>query len=199
MRRILYCAILSLVAATSLILAGCPRGTGERSGRGLTPSGCPTGMAYVKAARVCMDIFEYPNVSGEVPLGNVKWKQASKLCRDQGKRLPTMKEWEAACAGKNDRAFPYGSEYIEKACRVDFKPGDGPAPSGASPECHTPDGIYDLSGNMWEWTSTQGFEKGTYYVKGGSWLSYKEVAICNLKAWEPPDEGGPDYGFRCVK
>ena len=155
-------------------------------------------MVYIGAAKICVDIFEYPNASGETPLGGVKWKEASELCRKNGKRLPTIQEWEIACSGVDNRKYPYGDKYKRVKCMTDRKIGAGPVPSGSLPKCRTPKGIYDLSGNLWEWTSTPGFQRGTYYVKGGSWSSYPSVAGCGFKAWEKPDGGGKDYGFRCV-
>ncbi len=200
-----YALTLATLAVFLLTFSACPRSK-ERATRAAAEERdatlglrhCPDGMAYVKKARICMDIYEYPNAFGEVPLGGVKWEDAERLCREQGKRLPTAKEWEAACKGKEEHIYPYGKEYKVGVCIVDLMPGDGAAPSGAVPDCRTAEGIYDLSGNMWEWTSTPGFEKGTYYVKGGSWSSYPSVATCEFKAWEPPEAGGPDYGFRCV-
>jgi len=210
-RRISLFALTSASLALLLcLIVACPKATQERSAisaaeatleRGSGP--CPKGMAHIKKARICMDIFEYPNATGEVPLGGVKWEDAVKLCKKQGKRLPTAEEWEAACGGKKGRAYPYGDKYKAGVCTVDLKPRDKKTPyeavpPGNNPECVTSQSVYDMSGNLWEWTSTPGFEKGTYYVKGGSWSSYSSVATCGLKAWEPPEGGGPDYGFRCV-
>jgi len=200
--RLLSTAI-SLIIPVSLlyILTACPKsesGGIVTGGSENISSNCPENMAYVKAANICMDIFEYPNASGEIPLGGVKWEEAAELCRKNGKRLPTIEEWEITCSGIEKNEYPYGNKYIAGNCMVNQKLGVGPLPSGALPNCRTPESVYDLSGNLWEWTSSPGFEHGTYYVKGGSWSSYPSVANCSLKAWEKPEGGGKDYGFRCV-
>ena len=160
--------------------------------------GCPEDMAWVAGAKVCMDLFEYPNASGELPLTNVTYDQAIKLCKSKGKRLPTAREWTIACGGPNGTAYPYGEKYVKGACRVDQSYSTGPVPSGSMPKCVSVYGIYDMSGNVWEWTKSEGFEAGTKYVRGGSWLGFPSVATCTLNAWEPPAGGGKDYGFRCA-
>ena len=201
MRRISSYAIsLILPAALLCFLSSCAKAEteGPLSKISRIWSICPQNMAYVKAANICMDIYEYPNASGEAPLGGVNWKEAEELCRKNDKRLPSLKEWESACGGQEGRLYPYGNEYKAGTCQVDLKPNDKPAPSRSKRKCRSPEGIYDLSGNVWEWTSSPGFAHGTYYVKGGSWSSFPSVATCNLKAWEKPDGGGADYGFRCV-
>jgi formylglycine-generating enzyme required for sulfatase activity len=195
---------LSFIIPLSLlyIIAACPKSDSGVKVAGKLEnmfSNCPENMAYVKAANICMDIFEYPNASGEIPIGGIKWQEAAELCHKNGKRLPTIEEWEMACGGVEKREYPYGNNYNSGSCMANQKLSVGPLPSGSLPDCRTPDGVYDLSGNLWEWTSTKGFEHGAYYVKGGSWSSYPSVATCSLKAWEKPDGGGKDYGFRCVK
>jgi len=200
-----FVGLLFLSILSVLVFSACAREReaavfhpGDDTASAFRSTKCPEKMVYIDEARVCMDMFEYPNATGESPMSGVKWEEAAELCGKQGKRLPTLEEWEAACMGEKGRIYPYGEEYDKGKCRVDLLPGAGPAPSGSNKKCHTPEGVFDLCGNLWEWTSTEGFEKNTYYVKGGSWSSFPSVAACEFKAWEPPDGGGPDYGFRCV-
>lgn len=160
---------------------------------------CPEDMVWVKPADICMDKYEFPNMKGELPLGGVTYEEAERLCKAYGKRLPTSQEWLLACGGKEELIYPYGNEYREGVCRVDLKYAEGPAPSGTLTDCKSPFGVFDMSGNLWEWTSSEGFEKGTKYVHGGSWRSFPGVTVCAFRGWEPPEGGGDDYGFRCVK
>ncbi len=71
-------------------------------------------------------------------------------------RLPSEPEWEWA-ARRGGRPFPWGDGW--DASRLNSLEGDDrvmrTTPVGAYPHATTPDGIYDLSGNVWEWTATR--------------------------------------------
>jgi hypothetical protein len=56
-------------------------------------------------------------------------------------------------------------------------------------------GIYDLVGNVWEWTSTTN-EKGNHLVCGGAWT--EEKFDPNKEVWYPPEYRDINLGFRCV-
>ena len=56
-------------------------------------------------------------------------------------------------------------------------------------------GIYDLVGNVWEWTSTTN-EKGDHLVCGGAWT--EETFDPDKEVWYPPEYRDINLGFRCV-
>lgn len=107
----------------------------------------------------CVDKYEYPNVVGHKPRGNVAWQEASDLCLAAGKRLCRENEWERACRGPSGRQYSYGTERDPARCNTPIE-GTGPGPggppvaaSGSLESCVTPEGVFDLNGNLSEWTS----------------------------------------------
>jgi hypothetical protein len=140
----------------------------------------------------CIDRFEFPNVPGENPVVMVNFYEARKLCSDQGKRLCTDEEWTFACEGEEGLPYPYGYVRDADKCNADrgwtqFDAGklghrDSQVcadelerlwkglPSGTQPGCKSPFGVYDLTGNIDEWTENRisgGSFKGAQ--KGGYW------------------------------
>lgn len=139
----------------------------------------------------CIDRFEYPNRKGEYPIVLLDWHEAGGLCKAQGKRLCTEDEWTFACEGEEALPYPYGYVRDAEACIAD-KPWrrfrgswavSGRAsdatkrelddlwqglPSGSQPKCKSPFGVYDMTGNVDEWTRAT--KPGRVSIlKGGYW------------------------------
>jgi formylglycine-generating enzyme required for sulfatase activity len=67
-------------------------------------------------------------------------------------RLPNENEWEVAAAGSEKREYAWGNEFDESKCNC-LKSGIGMKSSvGIFNKGDTPEGVSDLSGNVWEWT-----------------------------------------------
>jgi hypothetical protein len=133
---------------------------------------------------------------GARPNGYVRGFVAEAACAAAGKRLCTKDEFELACRGEDDTAFPYGTAYVDGACNVnrDDHPAailhdnagvghldprldrvsgrDGPLfrPTGATPTCASrwgADAAYDLVGNLDEWVAApKGAFAGGFYSRG---------------------------------
>lgn len=103
----------------------------------------------------CMDRFEYPNQPGILPMRQVTWRVATQACAQTGKRLCTELEFERACGGVEGYHQPYGAEYVSGACNTDVVTAIGEdrwlVASGAYTDCQSPEGIFDLEGNLSEW------------------------------------------------
>ncbi|MBN2192763.1 MAG: formylglycine-generating enzyme family protein [Polyangiaceae bacterium] len=136
-----------------------------------------------------------------LPVTQVSAAEAARYCRFVGGRLPRSDEWVFAAAGSNGRRYPWGSTGL--VCRRAVfglmagpcaRGGRGPELAGSRPDGATPDGIYDLAGNVAEWTLEPGGETA---VRGGT---YASRFAADLKSWAATTATGPDerVGFRCV-
>jgi formylglycine-generating enzyme required for sulfatase activity len=162
----------------------------------------------------------------------VTWEEAKAYASYYGKRLPTAAEFERANrGGATGVPYPWGDGLVpgegfaniagEEMSELDIVPGHvagyrdrhtGPAPTASYRP--NPLGIYDLCGNVWEWTcelvqpteppvqvaggwpGVSGNEvRRPIYTVGGSWRSDLEQLTCSFKGMWPEDSPA---GFRCV-
>jgi formylglycine-generating enzyme required for sulfatase activity len=163
--------------------------------------------------------------SGVVPQGYISKSEAEGACKAARKRLCTGDEWLFTCRGKKPTTFPYGDERKDGYCNdsgrapiMSLHPdlGDGVyssrealndprinqapntvAPTGQYSKCKNSFGVYDMVGNLHEWTAdvtnSRGTFRGGYYQDthlNGDGCKYKTVAH---------DVSYHDYstGFRC--
>lgn len=92
-----------------------------------------------------------------VPVVYVDYSDAVAYCRWLGVRLPTEEEYQRACRGDRDCRFPWGDEWHDtKYCATNHLPRvKGVFPIGSFPDGNSSEGIVDLAGNVWEWTSSR--------------------------------------------
>jgi formylglycine-generating enzyme len=145
----------------------------------------------VRPQHFCVDRFEYPNRKGGFPLIAVNWHEAGALCHDRAARLCTEDEWTFACEGESAQPYPTGYIRDEAACVID-RPWrlfderllaardstvaiaeidyvwQGEA-SGSRPRCKSPFGVYDMTGNIDEWTRSVERDGYASIFKGGYW------------------------------
>jgi formylglycine-generating enzyme required for sulfatase activity len=175
----------------------------------------------------------------EHPVNMVNFAQASNYCATRGQALPTEAQFEWAAGHGDGRKYPWGNE-PEPTCdngTADFTPGGAPKSDpagdvgchggGTSPVKSHPAGksswpagdIYDLGGNVWEWTADcflpfpGGTEvdpspqhhpsiPGECYVRvlrGGGWNRSKEALGVSWRAGSKKTYRVPGLGFRCVR
>src|SRR5215204_893700 len=131
------------------------------------------------------------------PVTGVSWYEAEAYANFAGKRLPTEAEWEKAASWDESagakRRFAWGDDAPStELCNFGLRFW-GTTPVGSFPEGASPYGCHDMSGNVWEWTSTPfegypGFEPFPYpeysetwfdgdhrVLKGGSWATSPSV------------------------
>ncbi|MEO7096244.1 MAG: formylglycine-generating enzyme family protein, partial [Polyangiales bacterium] len=155
--------------------------------------------------------------AAELPARGMSWSDAKTFCAwEHGKRLPTDAEWELAAAGAGDahRLFPWGNAQPTPDLAV--YAGEGPRAVATSKGGATPEGIFDLGGNVAEWTATAAPASapppnlktlGTLdetatarrWVRGGAFSSDWD----GLRTWTrdalPEVYFGPEVGFRCAR
>lgn len=167
----------------------------------------------------CVDVLEYPNLEGTVPVTMVSFEDAKRACALEGKRLCTVEEWEFACEGTQMWPYPHGFLRDASVCNIDRSVGaadasllrdprrasefmsavDARVPSGSMPKCVSPFGVRDMTGNVDEWVeNTAAALEGhpQEAVKGGSFFPGR--SLCRPTAVSPgvpPQSLGA--GFRC--
>jgi formylglycine-generating enzyme len=171
-----------------------------------------------RALDFCMDRFEYPNVLGQNPMIVVTFHEAEAMCKKSSKRLCNENEWTFACEGEEVRPYPYGWTRDASACVVDrnWKPfvegGLSPRdsdkaraeldrlwqaePSGARGACKSPFGVYDMTGNVDEWTHSARTTGFSSILKGGYWGPVRARCRPATRAHNE-DFVAYQQGFRC--
>jgi formylglycine-generating enzyme required for sulfatase activity/tRNA A-37 threonylcarbamoyl transferase component Bud32 len=143
----------------------------------------------------------YPADRGRYPVVGVSWLEASAYCAAQGKRLPTIFEWEKAArngltATAEGVMMPWGYVGPGDATHLRANFGaTGPEPVDAYPFGISAFGAYNLAGNVKEWTANP-VQEG-YGVTGGSW----QDPLYLYSAYGATDEtaSAPSLGFRCAR
>ncbi len=152
------------------------------------------------------------------PMTSVTWFGAWGYCEYYEYRLPTEMEWEKAGRGTDERPFPWGDEITREhanfySSRDPFEDmssfGSRTSPVGfyngqkygdyQTLDSASPYGLYDMAGNVWQWTGD--VYEGMHYrfMRGGS----KDTYDMDLRLWvrnnATPTYFSPGVGFRCAR
>jgi len=133
------------------------------------------------------------------PVVNISWNDAQTYASWIGKRLPSEEEWEKSARGTDKRIYPWGNEFNDHFCNLLRKQKETTSvkkyPLGRSYY-----GLYDMGGNVWEWTNTAlDEEQKLYIIKGGSWSNNETTVRCSYKTTEYANKKYDNIGFRCAK
>jgi formylglycine-generating enzyme required for sulfatase activity len=156
------------------------------------------------------DKQQYANI----PVTHVDWFQANAYARWVGGRLPTEAEWEKACRGDDSRIYSWGNDPLSPTL-TNFSGSGFPLPSVVGSYAAGAYGLYDMSGNVWEWTSSldkpypytadDGRENqedlGNRVLRGGAFNHEGDFDLgvsCTVRGRGGPSGLGGYYGFRVV-
>lgn len=152
------------------------------------------------------------------PMTLVTWFGAKAYCELYKWRLPSEIEWEKAARGTDGRPYPWGERIKPNSAnyyssndifeKITGKLGDttpvglyngGNYEGYQTQNSPSPYGLFDMAGNVWQWTGDVYPDQHYRYMRGGS----KDNYAYNLRAWTRNSAGpafySPGVGFRCVR
>jgi|SRR5579872_2641905 len=152
------------------------------------------------------------SIKGDMlPVENISWEQAQGYCQAVGMRLPTEAEWEYAARGGVSAA-----RYADADGIAWHAANSGGKTHEVAQKQPNPYGLFDMLGNVWEWTSDwygdyadanavtdpAGASNGVQHVlKGGSWFNLKDVGRASERYTDSPRTHDPKtdtFGVRCA-
>ena len=155
------------------------------------------------------------------PVVGVTWYEVVAYCRwltatlNDGceYRLPTEAEWEFAARGQAARRYAWGDAWIKGRANTEELGLGRTTPVGLFPDGATPEGLLDLTGNVWEWCSTlykaypynpdDGRENlqasGSRVLRGGSWYNPASQVRCAARFLDAPGLVDDVIGFRVAR
>jgi len=157
----------------------------------------------------------FPAGKGDHPVTNIIWQEALAYALWANKSLPTEAQWEKAARGPNGLSYPWGDEYVKGKANVGIEGAKATVPVGSHPEDVSPYKVYDMEGNVMEWTLDwyeaypgnayqdprfgkkfkvlrgNAFQKSGHYFLDAYRYAFNRTEV-------PADEFFENVGFRCV-
>ena len=156
---------------------------------------------------------KFPNGTASEPVAGISWADANDYCEWLSKkigaavRLPNEAEWELAARGNTNFVYPWGNEWNDEAAEsLETKGKIRPVKS--FPKGRSASGVYDMAGNVYEWTSdlfVDEFGKPVLYkkskqrvIKSGSSDVKRDALTIKFRLNRPENKPSKLLGFRYV-
>ncbi|WP_299415518.1 SUMF1/EgtB/PvdO family nonheme iron enzyme [Acaryochloris sp. IP29b_bin.148] len=149
----------------------------------------------------------YPSGEGQHPVVLVSYEDAQAYAQWRGQRdgqtyrLPSATEWEQTARGTDGRYFPWGNDWQDNATNWAKQGGLHTSAIATYPLSRSPDGIEDMAGNVFEYTSTftQRLLQKATVMKGCSWDDLPGFCRAAYRHSRPLGSRHILFGFRLVK
>ncbi len=141
----------------------------------------------------------FPAGKEDFPVVEISYFDAEEYCKSLGKRIPKAEEWEKAARGTDGRIYPWGDKFDSKNINSSEAAKEGPVKVGSFERGKSPYGVYDMVGNVSEWTDTWDSKKQYRITRGGSYFDGADLNKTTSTLMSIPDDVHEYIGFRCVK
>jgi formylglycine-generating enzyme required for sulfatase activity len=147
----------------------------------------------------------------ERPVATVTWEQARSSCRSVGGDLPSEAQWEYAARGGSRGAWSFGDDESQLGRRAWFDGNSNGQMKPVKQKLPNPLGLYDMHGNVWEWTRDRygEYQSGSFVdpegagrgrvLRGGSFYDPPAFLRSAPRFDVDPGDWVRGVGFRCVR
>jgi formylglycine-generating enzyme required for sulfatase activity len=169
--------------------------------------------------------WSMPESEATLPVVYVDYESAEAYARWAGLRLMTEFEFQRAGRGDDARPYPWGDAFDRANAVTTDSKVDKPRPAGSLPGGATSQGVFELSGNVWEWTSspfmpypryevmelefgkgkdakkdiaTVSWDENSRVAVGGSWQNGTVAARLTTRRNSERSQSTDSLGFRCA-